>query len=389
MVHSTIKMPDCSNYDRSDILLSFIFHLPVDIEHLEDVMPRPIPIYKDQDETYRADSCGPLVAAASHKRLQFEALRQGHYPGRILPAGAMTGLKMAGFWDAQSDQDWGLDWHRNEGLEVTFLESGSLKFSAADHQYSLCPDHLTIMRPWQRHRVGGPNVTASRLIWVILDVGVRRPNEPWKWPPWFALSRQDIDELTNILRHNEQPIWTASPDLRKCFHVIAQAVAADRDGSHISRLLLRISELFLLLLEMLRARKLELDRTLSSTRRTVELFLHDLRAHRENLSLKWTLEEMANSCGLGLTQFVHHVRCVTNMSPLQYLNHCRLDCASGMLRESRGTSITEVALACGFSSSQYFATQFDRRFGMSPKSFRASKSSAAMERSNLDGRIEA
>jgi AraC-like DNA-binding protein len=373
-----METPDYRNYALHVKLLSFRFLLAVNFEqHFGDAMPRPIPIYKDQDETYRADSCGPLAAAAEHKRLQFEALRHGHYPGRVLPAGAMPGLKMAGFWDAHGDQDWGLDWHRNEGLEITMLESGSLKFGADGHEYNLSPDHLTIMRPWQRHRVGDPNITASRLIWLILDLGVRRPNEPWKWPSWMVLSKPDMEELTNILRHNEQPVWTASPDIRKCFRAIAQAVAADRDGSHISHLLLRISELFLLLLEMLRARKVELDRTLSSTRRTIELFLHDLRAHQENLSLKWTLEEMAESCGLGLTQFVHHVRSLTNMSPLQYLNYCRLDLAARMLRESRAASITDVSLACGFSSSQYFATQFDRRFGMSPREFRGAPAKAA------------
>jgi AraC family L-rhamnose operon regulatory protein RhaS len=80
---------------------------------------------------------------------------------------------------------------------------------------------------------------------------------------------------------------------------------------------------------------------------------------------------MAESCGLGVTQFVHHVRRLTNMSPLQYLNECRLDTAATMLRQSPSLSIIDVALACGFSSSQYFATVFDRRFGVCPTLFRS------------------
>jgi AraC family L-rhamnose operon regulatory protein RhaS len=274
-----------------------------------------------------------------------------------------------------------LDWHRNEGLEVTLLEAGTLSFGAEGGQYKLCPNQLTIMRPWQRHRVGDPHVTASRLAWLILDLCVRRPSEPWKWPSWLVLSKPDMDELTNILRHNEQPVWTATPQIRQCFRAIAQAVVADRNGSHISHLSLRVSELFLLLLEMLRSKKVELDSSLSSTRRTVELFLRDLREHQENLSLKWTLAEMAESCGLGLTQFVHHVRCISNMSPMQYLSHCRLECAARMLGDSHGGSITDVALSCGFSSGQYFATQFAHYFGISPTEFRLSNMCASGERS--------
>jgi AraC-like DNA-binding protein len=341
-------------------------------------MPRPIPIYKDHDETYRADSCQPLTQAAGAKRIRFEALRHGHYPGRVLPAGAMSGIKMIGFWDADADQDWGLGWHRNEGLELTFLESGGLAFGAEDKSYPMRPGDITVMRPWQRHRIGAPYVTASRLIWVIVDLGVRRPNQDWKWPSWILLSRPDAEELTKILRQNEQPVWKATPELRRCFHSIAQAVASDREGSQVSQLQLRINEAFLLLLEMLRAMEIPLDETLSSTRRTVELFLEDLRLHQEHLSLKWSLEEMAKSCGLGITQFVHHVRSLTNMTPLHYLNYCRLALAASLLRDSV-CSVTDVALTCGFSSSQYFATAFYHRFGMSPREFRSLKNGNVQE----------
>jgi AraC family L-rhamnose operon regulatory protein RhaS len=152
-------------------------------------MPRQIPIYGDHDETYRADSCGPLALASTAGQLSLFAIRHGHYPGKPLPPNALPGLKMLGHWDVREDQDWGLGWHFNEGIELTFLESGSLEFAVDDREYSLGPDDLTIARPWQRHRVGKPQVTASRLHWIILDVGVRRPNQDWKWPSWLLLSQ--------------------------------------------------------------------------------------------------------------------------------------------------------------------------------------------------------
>ena len=36
-----------------------------------------------------------------------------------------------------------------------------------------------------------------------------------------------------------------------------------------------------------------------------------------------------------------------------------------------GASVTEVALACGFSSPAYFAQQFGRRYGCTPRAWRA------------------
>lgn len=321
----------------------------------------PIPIYRNHDETFEADSCQPLVEAVSRKEVRLQALVHGHYPGRKLAPRVLVGMKTVGYWDAEAPQLWGLPWHRNEGIEITFLESGKIGFAVDDCEYALQPDALTVTRPWQRHRVGNPNVGPGRLHWIILDVGVRRPNQHWRWPEWIMLSQADRDELANVLRQTNQPIWKASGEIRHCFLAIAAGVGTDQKHSSVSTLTVRINELLLVLLALLRKQKPRLNESLTSSKRTVELFLEDLSKHPEHQALEWTVQEMANSCGLGLTQFVHVVKQLTNMTPLYYLNRCRLELAGKLLRERRKESITDVALACGFSSSQYFATVFSRR----------------------------
>ena len=61
------------------------------------------------------------------------------------------------------------------------------------------------------------------------------------------------------------------------------------------------------------------------------------------------------------------------MTPMQYLNHCRLSVAARLLKEQPERSITNIAVACGFSSSQYFATLFRRNFGVTPRAFRSAR----------------
>jgi AraC-like DNA-binding protein len=333
-------------------------------------MPKPVPIYRCQEETFQADTCTPLVDAAGRGAVRLEALRRGHYPGRPLTKFALPGVKTIGYWDAHEPQDWGLPWHRNEGIEITFLESGRLAFAVEEREFDLRPDAVTVTRPWQRHRVGNPGVGFGRLHWIILDVGVRRPNQSWKWPPWFILSEPDLDELTNVLRHHEQPVWKASPELRRAFQAMARAVETDRESSSASRLAVLINEVFILLLDTFRKHNVELDRSLSSSQRTVELFLADLVTHPEHLAMAWTVADMARSCGLGVTQFTRHTQVLTNMTPMQHLNHARLEMAARLLRAPQRPGITEVALGCGFASSQYFATAFGRRFGRTPRDFR-------------------
>lgn len=328
------------------------------------------PIYKEEGKTYRPDTCGPVVRAVEAGLLRYQALARGSYHGRRLARGALPGLKLVGFWDADHNQDWGLDWHRNEGIELTFVETGNLSFGVGSREYRLEPDDLTVTRPWQPHRVGNPCVAASRLHFVVLDVGVRQPHQSWKWPPWLVFAKADRRELINVLRHNDQPVWHAGVDVRRCFGRIGRAVKTDTDGSSISLLAAYLNELFVLVLEMFRHQDAKLDESLSTTRRTVELFWGELTGNLANLAPPWTLRSMARRCGLGVTQFARHTKQLTNMTPARFLSHCRLEAASKLLLDQPRMSVTEVALNCGFCSGQHFATLFRHHFGRSPRAFR-------------------
>jgi len=58
------------------------------------------------------------------------------------------------------------------------------------------------------------------------------------------------------------------------------------------------------------------------------------------------------------------------MTPIEYLNSCRVEAASHLLLNQPDLSITQVAYACGFNSSQYFATAFQVFKGCTPSKFR-------------------
>ena len=114
---------------------------------------------------------------------------------------------------------------------------------------------LSITRPWQSHRVGNPNVRASRLHWVILDVGVRRPNQNWQWPDWLILLPDDLRQLTNLLRHNEHPVWKVDSQIGNCFERTAALVTANQPKMAQTRLRLCLNELLVSVMEMLQSPK--------------------------------------------------------------------------------------------------------------------------------------
>lgn len=323
-------------------------------------------------QTYKADTCVPLKIAWEHGEVALEALARLRYPGRAIPPGMLPGVNSIGYWDTQTPQSWGLGWHRNEGLELTFLETGSVAFAVEGQpDVYLHPNDLTITRPWQMHRVGNPTVGVGRLYWIILDVTVRQPHQAWHWPDWIILSQQDREELTTMLRQNEQPVWPTHREIGHYFQAIGKAVEEDKAGSSESRLAILINELLLALLHLLKQGNIALDETLTKSMRSAELFLAELPLH---LDKDWTLQNMAAYCGLGTTRFVHYCKKITNRTPMQHLNHLRLQAAAEMLTQYPDMNIHHIAYDCGFTSSQYFATAFKKQYGSSPKSFKIMKS---------------
>ena len=324
-------------------------------------------IFRKDDEVYHADTCEPLRAATEHGEVTLVARARGAYPGVQLPAKCLTEVRTVGYWDADHNQSWGLDWHRNEGIELTYVSRGKLHFGVDAQKFVLKHGDLTITRPWQLHRLGSPHVTANRLYWLILDVGVRRPNQLWQWPKWLVSSPSDIDILTTLLRQNEHAVWQANDEIEYYFGCMGQTVESFDETTGESRLRLYISGLLLAVTDLLRRHEPTLDASLTSTQRAVELFLSTLV---ERLDQPWDVASMADSCGLGRSRFAHYCKRITNMSPVEYLTACRLEAATHLLGRQPELSITDVALQCGFGSSQYFATVFGMHHGCSPREFR-------------------
>ena len=127
-----------------------------------------------------------------------------------------------------------------------------------------------------------------------------------------------------------------------------------------------INELLVCLLELLRTQDPPRKPSLTFGERSVSMFL-DTLAHE--LDEPWTLEAMAERAGLKRTRFAHHCRKLTNLSPMTYLQHLRVEEAKRLLAKS-DKSITEIAMRCGFASSAYFATVFRSRTKCAPGEFR-------------------
>lgn len=342
-------------------------------------MSLEIPKYYDSSGkvSYEADSCVPLRSAWKENALELATLVRGTYPGRQLLEDELAGIKSIGYWNIKKTQPWGLDWHTNEGLEICFLESGSLDFMVKNDRYKLQTNDITITRPWIIHKIGAPNVDLSKFHWMILDVNVRHPHQQWEWPDWLILNPRDLKELTLLLRQNEQAVWKADQEFRDCFIQIGKMIKKSEAQEYDSKLKIQINNMLALLLDIFREGNIVLDQSLVESKRSVELFLQSLES---KIDEDWTVVQMADYCHLGVTRFTHYCKEISNCSPIEFLTRLRLQKAAKLLIQDFSIPINNIAYTCGFSSNQYFNYSFKKHFNKTPTAYR---NSANFEKTRL------
>ncbi len=81
-----------------------------------------------------------------------------------------------------------------------------------------------------------------------------------------------------------------------------------------------------------------------------------------------TLEQLSKAAGMSPKYFCSFFHKLTDKSPMEYLNHYRIEQACNQLTQEDAT-ITEVAFRCGFNDLSYFIKTFRRYKGMTPKQY--------------------
>ena len=79
-------------------------------------------------------------------------------------------------------------------------------------------------------------------------------------------------------------------------------------------------------------------------------------------------DDVARECGLSL-RYLHDLFQDDGRTVREYLQGERLQAARRMLEQAvaGSTTITDVCMACGFSSPSVFSTAFRRAFGLAPR----------------------
>ena len=125
-----------------------------------------------------------------------------------------------------------------------------------------------------------------------------------------------------------------------------------------------IAELFELVFLAVKEQENGVECTLESD---ISRIKDSIRFIEENYYREITLEQLSSVCSLSPNYFCHLFKEATGQTPTQYITAYRIENACNKLL--LGSSVTEVAFACGFNNLSYFIHTFSTRMGVSPKQY--------------------
>jgi len=241
--------------------------------------------------------------------------------------------------------------HRHFGVaELAYVETGHQPYNIGGQRFLLVGGEGAVIPPDTAHSSDGQPSYPGKRFWLQL----RLPQKPVA--RWLGLSPAEAKPLIGLLRAPANPSskWPANFPHRiaTLFDLIDRPACPTRTAM-VRTLLLTI------LFDVL---DLNHASPLCAYRYKVKRATDWAESQLPN---PVTLEQLADVAKLSVSSFKHVFKDVIGITPHAYLLRKRIERAQSLLRQGE-KSVTDIALDCGFSSSQYFATAFKRIMGITP-----------------------
>ncbi len=245
--------------------------------------------------------------------------------------------------------------HSHNYYEIFYLRSGACTYMINNSYFNLEAGDVMLIIPGDRHATryeGREN--SERII-----LSCRQESLP-------EMFYERLPEVKNMLAKSVKIMLNQAA----CSHLenILERMFVERDDP--ARLSPAISYTYLLEFLLLLCNRGVFSYDAYVSAKELDLDIDQaLKYITQNYSLPLTLEGVAEQVNLSPTYFSRKIRQVTGSTFKEHLNNIRLKRAIQMLL-TNDSSITEIALVCGFNSSNYFKDFFHKRMGISPRQYR-------------------
>jgi AraC-like DNA-binding protein len=251
--------------------------------------------------------------------------------------------------------------HFNQGIEICYVSKGRYEWAVGEKRYLLFPGDGFITCPWQKHGSPREAVDLGEIYWLVIKPQFFIRKGLFSLGNWSRLSIEQCGLVSGILSNNEDHRIRNALPFRFLFEELQKEIL-HKDFGYFQRVCNIVEEFLITSVRLIQNREKELINN--------QQWFHDFDSMlKVDLSKKWTLREMANQKRIGITKLTQLIKEHTGYTPANYLTFLRLEKAKHLL-VSTGDRITNIALDCGFYSSQHFSSTFLKWMGKTPAAYR-------------------
>ena len=249
-------------------------------------------------------------------------------------------------------------WHSHAGFELLFLLDGATAYEFAGRQgVELHGGHFLVVPPGLVHRGLHDVRSPSTICGLALKAS---PPSAWKHTTFTGA---DLGRLRTALENASRKVHPFSPALRWLVRRLLEEA-----GNYPANP--RPAEAGIALRALICAALVEAMRQILVPLTEPKEFAAAAIAYlREHLSEPVGMDDLVRHVGFSRARMFDIFKAQTGLTPNDYLQRVRVEKAQEQLRKTN-LSVTQIALATGFSSGQYFSTVFARYAGVSPTAFR-------------------
>lgn len=255
-------------------------------------------------------------------------------------------LRMLGYDAHRAAGDLPLGPHEHQdAYEICLTLRGSIEWWVGDEVHETGPGQAYVTRPGEQHGAVDAVIQPSAFYWV--QVVPRRADAAAAWLAGlrlrvFEVSDAALQAVATLLEEHGRRDALSPTAARASLDALLVALARDHDAAMAG----------------------------DAGRERSPAIAGAMAWAIEHLHEDFGTGDWAREARLSTTHFHDRFRRETGFSPADWRTRQRIRVAKGLLGDP-SLSVTDVAMRCGFSTSQYFATAFRRLTGASPRDYRA------------------
>lgn len=239
------------------------------------------------------------------------------------------------------DPNYKFDGERHNFWEMVYVADGCIGVAEDDRIYKLSSGEAIFHKPMEFHRIWSSDGTAPRVIFLT-----------------FSASGGNFELLGN-------GVFKISAELEQIITESLSAAVYCREIDDPIKNQLAAVNLEKLLLKLMEAQLPESRQQKTKGTANYKLII---RVMNENIGKSISCEELAELCGLGLSNLKKTFRRYAGTGVMEYFNHLKIMRAMEMI--AAGASMATISESLGFSSPNYFSEAFKKHCGITPTQYK-------------------